>query len=280
MVALTGLMTGDKAWGMAQARQGSLLLDPVESSLLYLQLEADLKQKMMSGVYPVGERIPTELELCDEYGVSRITVRRAIQDLVEDGMLKKLRGRGTFVALPKHVLGMGRATQRGWSAFEGEGNPTHKEILEKTVISANEALAARLEIERGAQAYLIRRIIHEEEFPMAIDELYVAADLFPGLLDLMVGSASFYDLAEHHYGMEFGLEDLTLAVSVARNDESRLLKCPPAAPLFILRKVMRRSDGRPMHYSKTVLRGDRVSYHFQVDRDGKVRNDGREFTLS
>ena len=263
-----------------QTRRGELLLDPEESSLLYMQLEASLKQKMISGEYAVGERIPTELELCEEYGVSRITVRRAVQDLVEDGMLKKLRGRGTFVAVPKHVLGMGRATDRGWSAFEGEGNPTHKEILEKEKISANEALAAKLEIPVGSAAYLIRRLIHEEEFPMAIDELFVSAEMFPGLLDLLVGSASFYTLAEQHYGFAFGLEDLTLAVSSARADEARLLKCPPSAPLFILRKIMQCSDGRPMHYSKTVLRGDRVTYHFRVDRDGKVRNDGREFTLS
>ena len=277
---MTKRVNRDISWDTDQVRRGSLLLDPEESSLLYLQLEADLKQKMISGEYPVGERIPTELELCEEYGVSRITVRRAVQDLVEDGMLKKLRGRGTFVAVPKHVLGMGRATERGWSAFEGEGNPTHKEILEKTSLSANDTLAEKLGISRGEEAYLIRRIIHEEEFPMAIDELFVPAKMFPGLLDLMTDSASFYNLAEHHYGLAFGLEDLTLAVSVARNDEARLLKCPPAAPLFILRKVMRCADGRPMHYSKTVLRGDRVSYHFQVDRDGRVRNDGREFTLS
>ena len=270
----------DITWDTVQARRGELLLDPEESSLLYLQLEASLKQKIVTGEYEVGERIPTELEMCKEYGVSRITVRRAVQDLVEEGMLKKLRGRGTFVAVPKHVLGMQRATERGWSAFEGESNPTHKEVLEKVTLSANETLAEKLGIEVGAEAYLIRRLIHEEEFPMAIDELFVSAEMFPGLLDLMNDSASFYDLAEHRYGLSFGLEDLTLSVSSARGDESRVLKCPPAAPLFILRKVMWTSDGRPMHYSKTILRGDRVSYHFRVDRDGKVRNDGREFTLS
>ena len=130
----------DITWDTVQARRGELLLDPEESSLLYLQLEVSLKQKIVTGEYAVGERIPTELEMCEEYGVSRITVRRAVQDLVEEGMLKKLRGRGTFVAVPKHVLGMQRATERGWSAFEGESNPTHKEVLEKVALSANETL--------------------------------------------------------------------------------------------------------------------------------------------
>lgn len=82
-----GVLTEDSDIVMTQRKD--LVLDSYTNGLLYLQLETELKQKMLVGEYAVGERIPTEPELCEEYGVSRITVRRAVQDLVDEGLLKK-----------------------------------------------------------------------------------------------------------------------------------------------------------------------------------------------
>lgn len=89
-----GVLTEDSDIVMTQRKD--LVLDSYTNGLLYLQLETELKQKMLVGEYAVGERIPTEPELCEEYGVSRITVRRAVQDLVDEGLLKKSAGTWHF----------------------------------------------------------------------------------------------------------------------------------------------------------------------------------------
>ncbi|ERI05484.1 GntR family transcriptional regulator [Atopobium sp. oral taxon 810] len=249
------------------------IVDTSSGGLLYLALESDIRQKVLSGEYAVGDHIPTESELCNQYGVSRITVRRAVQNLVEDGVLKKIRGRGTFVMVPKHVIKVTSIEGAGWKS-------NHHDVYERALVPASASIAASLQVAEGEGVQFIRRLIREEDFPIAIDELYVSPTICPGLLDLMHDDVSFYSLVDKHYHLAFGIEDLTIDTSIARSDEAQLLKCAVGAPLFILRKVMWCADGKPMHFSKSIVRGDRVSYHFRVNRDGSIVNDGREFTLS
>lgn len=271
---------------MNSIRQGheqearSHTFDSNTNGLLYLQLETELKQAILDGKYGVGERIPTEQELCDMFGMSRITVRRAVQDLVEEGLLNKVRGRGTFVAVPKHILGAQPAPERGFGDMSSTGKRTVHKVLEKSVEHADTDLGKLLGIAPGSEVYYIRRLILEENFPMAIDNLFVSAKRFPDLPDLLHDDTSFYELVDEHYQYKFGMESLTLDASTARGDEGTLLRCPVGSPLFILRKKMYCANGVPMHYSKSIVRADRISYHFEVDRDGHVVNQGKEFSLT
>ena len=262
------------------AQRKDLVLDSYTNGLLYLQLETELKQKMLTGEYAVGERIPTEPELCDEYGVSRITVRRAVQDLVDEGLLKKVRGRGTFVAVPKYVMNVGSREDRSFEDLTRQGMETSYEIVESKEVPANASVAYELGVDAGEPLLYFRRLVMEGEVPMAIDDLFVTKAEFPGLGDLMDEATSFYSIVENNYGYRFGSEDLTLEASTTRNDEARLLRCTVGAPLFVLRKRVTRTDGRPMHYSKSVIRADRISYRFRVNYGGSVPSDRDGFLFS
>lgn len=261
-------------------RQKRHTFDSNTNGLLYLQLETELKQAILDGKYGVGERIPTEQELCQSFGMSRITVRRAVQDLVEEGLLSKVQGRGTFVAVPKHVLGSTESLGRGFGGTDPDDHGTHRLIIEKSAEHADKELAGILGISTGDDIFYIRRLIIEEDYPMAIDNLFVAAAMFPDLPDLLLDDISFYRLIDEHYQYEFGDESLTLDASTARGDEGQLLQCPTGSPLFILRKSMARADGKILHYSKSIIRADRVSYHFDVNRDGRIINRGKDFALT
>lgn len=255
------------------ARQKDLVLDSYTNGLLYLQLETELKQKMLSGEYAVGERIPTEPELCEEYGVSRITVRRAVQDLVDEGLLKKVRGRGTFVAVPKYVVGIGSEEDRGFENLSRQGMQVSYEILDAREMPAGGSIACRLGIDSEEPVVYARRLVMEGDVPMAIDDLFVPARDFPGIIDLIKQGSSFYSIVKNVYGYSFGNEDLTLDASMTRGDEAAVLRCTVGAPLFVLRKRVLRSDGRPMHYSKSVIRADRISYRFRITHDGAPADD-------
>ena len=254
--------------------------DSNTNGLLYLQLETELKQAILDGKYGVGERIPTEQELCQSFGMSRITVRRAVQDLVEEGLLSKVQGRGTFVAVPKHVLGSSESSDRGFGRLEPGDHGIHRVVLEKSTERADKDLAAILGIQQGEEVFFIRRLIIEEDYPMAIDNLFVSSAMFPDLPDFLLDDVSFYRLIDEHYRYEFGDESLTLDASTARGDEGQLLQYPTGSPLFILRKSMACADGRILHYSKSIIRADRVSYHFDVNRDGRIINRGKDFALT
>lgn len=249
------------------AKQKDLVLDSYTNGLLYLQVEAELKQKMLSGVYAVGERIPTEPELCKEYGVSRITVRRAVQDLVDEGLLTKVRGRGTFVAVPKYVVGVGPDENRGFENLSRQGMQTSYELLSAEEVPATGSTAHWLDIKPEEPVIHIRRLVMEGDVPMAIDDLYAPSDDFPGLIELIGQGASFYSVLKSVYGYRVGTDEMTLDASTTRHDEASLLRCTVGAPLFVLRKRVLRTDGRPLHYSKSVIRADRVSYSFRIVRD-------------
>lgn len=249
------------------------MLEGDQGELLYFQLESDLRQKMFSGEYGIGTRIPTEMELCQKYGVSRITVRRAIQDLVEEGVLERLRGHGTYVSVPKHVIGQSAACKRGFSSFADEGTPTSRIVLEKGMVNADASVSSWLGIPLGSKVQRIKRVILEDDFPMAIDEFCATDEMLPGFLSLMHDDVSAYELMENHYHVEFGMEDLSIDASTARDDEARVLKCVTGSPLFVLRKIVQNAVGETLHYSKSVIRGDRVTYHFSVNREGTVANE-------
>lgn len=274
-----GVLTEDSDIVMTQRKD--LVLDSYTNGLLYLQLETELKQKMLVGEYAVGERIPTEPELCEEYGVSRITVRRAVQDLVDEGLLKKVRGRGTFVAVPKYVVGVGTDIAHGFHELSMQGGmEAGYEIVEAKEIPASGSVRERLQLDKGETTYYVRRLILEGDVPLAIDDLYVSSAKFPGLLDRLDNKTPFYDLVQSIYKYSFGSEDVSLDASTTRNDEAKLLKCSVGAPLFILRKTIAQSDGSPLHYSKSVIRADRISYHFQVDCDGKIEGLNDQFMVA
>ena len=273
-----GVLTEDSDIVMTQRKD--LVLDSYTNGLLYLQLETELKQKMLVGEYAVGERIPTEPELCEEYGVSRITVRRAVQDLVDEGLLKKVRGRGTFVAVPKYVVGVGTDISHGFHELNMQGGmETGYEIIEAKEISASGSVRERLHLNNDETAFYVRRLILEGDVPFAIDDLYVSSAKFPGLLERLDDKTPFYDLVQSTYKYSFGSEDVSLDASTTRNDEAKLLKCSVGAPLFILRKTIAQADGSPLHYSKSIIRADRISYHFQVDRDGKNEGLNDQFII-
>lgn len=242
----------------------------VQDQPLYLKVENELRHKIATNEYPVNTKIPSEEELCEAYGVSRITVRRAIQDLVEVGLLRKRRGLGTFVEVPKNVVSPGERSG-GFSAYMLDtGHHSPRKILGKQALIATAQLAERLHISEGDPVLNVRRLMLEDDVPVAIDSLYVAEERFPELLDKLVGDASFYSILERDYGVVLGGSDMLLDVSTARSDEAHILGCITGAPLFILRKVKLDAGGDPVHYSKTVIRGDRVTYHFKVGRDGSM----------
>ena len=239
-----------------------------QPDLLYAQIEHEIRQRIISGELSVGEKIPTELELCEKHSVSRITVRRAIQNLVDEGSLYRLRGRGTFVSAPKREIRKGTKSHFGYHAFS-ENGPTPCRIIEKCLIEADEKLARKLCIDVREEVQLVKRLMFEDNLPIGIDEVYVPVSVIPDFLDTVHEDVHLYELLENHYAIQVGVEELKIDVAIAREDEAKLLSCINGAPLFLLNKTMRSKDGTLVHYSRSLLRGDRASFVFSI-QDGRI----------
>ena len=125
------------------------MADEPQTEFLYSNIENDLRQKILSGEFGPGERLPTEAELCEQYGVSRITVRRAIKNLVDDDMLRRYRGKGTFVRPKLHELDANLQNNLGFTGLTSLGGKANRHIIEAKRIPASATVAAKLGIPQG-----------------------------------------------------------------------------------------------------------------------------------
>lgn len=208
-----------------------------------------------------GTAIPPERELCERFGVSRMTLRRAVDDLVAQGLLERQHGRGTFVVKPKIAQPL---TMTSFSEdMRRRGFEPGSRTLALDQTSAGARLARPLEVSPAEPVLRVRRLRLADQAPMAIETLYVREALVPGLSRADLDSASFYELLRERYGVEIASGFQTIEPTVTSDEESALLGVPLHSPAFLFERITRRQSGEVVEYVRSIYRGDR--YQLQVE---------------
>lgn len=242
------------------------MLTQTSARPLYEQLKQTLIGKILDGSYAFGERLPGELSLVETYGISRITVRRALSELVEEGYLSSQQGRGTFVSY-RHVKRQLRSFG-GFSESSNDGvKSKYSRVLSKEVEGAEIEVADKLGIEPGAKVIHLRRLMSDSQIPYMIDDAYFIESMYPGLGDLLVDNISTFGIMQKKYGIIFAKAYKTLGVIRAGPEHAEFLKCVPGDPLFSITKVIYDPLDVPVHYSHYLVLGDRCVYSLMVSGD-------------
>lgn len=225
----------------------------------YHQVEEWVREQIASGAWAPGSLIPSEPELCRRFGVSRITVRKAMGNLVQDGQVRVVQGRGTFVAAPKMAE---RFIQRAFGIyedFERRGISLTTRVLRQEVAAASGEIADRLRLEVGEQVHVIERLRSVGDEKMLISTTYIPYQLCPELAREDLTRGSLYRLLRTRYGLAITRGERRLEAVAAGQHEARLLDVALATPLLQLDSVAYRRDGRPFEYSITLHRGDKAA---------------------
>lgn len=237
-----------------------------ESSIsLYEQLKLLIKKDIVDKVYKPGEKMPSETELGERYGVSRITVRRAVKELSNEGLLTCKQGKGTFVNHPKirsQILDLGGFIETAVSP----GSRTTR-VLSKTIVEANEQIAGCLNIQAGTELLQVKRLLLEDDFPMVIDIAYFPLDIFPDIIYKISDNVSTFKIMREEYGIVMKKAYKEFSVEISNLEQSKLLDCPPGEPLFAISKVIYDADGRPVHLSNFYALSSRITYSITVEED-------------
>ncbi|HHY14891.1 MAG TPA: GntR family transcriptional regulator [Firmicutes bacterium] len=240
------------------------MLDSQSPTSLYEQVKLLVKQDIMDGVYADGERIPTEPELCDMYGVSRVTVRRALRELSQEGFLQIRHGRGTFAQLPRmdiKVLEMG-----GFSEYaQKHHHPLEKKVLEKKMVAAPQQVADALKIPKGTEVLKLKRLIVEQGKPLSVDTAYFAPDVFRGIAELITDDVSTFEIIANDYEVEMQRAYKEFEVVLATPKLAVLLGCPMGDPLFLVTKTIYATDEKPIHYSFYYILASKAKYSLVVN---------------
>lgn len=235
-------------------------LDRNSSKPLYLQIYEVLSDLLDSGKLNPGDQFPTELELAEHYEVARITVRRAISDMVREGRLTRLAGKGTFVAKPKidrYLVDISSFTRR----LGDLGLQANALVLEHQIIPATPRIANDLEIAVKAPVFKLIRLRYSNGDPVAIETSFLSVGRFPGIDQFDFNTHSLYETLRLEYGIAPQTARRSLELTIANKWEADQLRITKASPLFLLRAQVKGTEF-PIEFVKTLLRGDR--FRFQI----------------
>lgn len=243
------------------------LLDRNTTTPLYRQIRDLLLEELQGGAIAPGGRIPSEAELGARYGVSRITVKQAIQALVHEGLLYRRQGKGTFVSRPRVPHDLNRITSFSQQMVSRGLHPTTR-LLEAEIIAARGRVREALAVPGGTLVTKLRRLRLADGEPMGVQTAYIPVELCPDLIDALPKDASLYHLLKEKYRLSpvKALENYTAIVLDAH--EARLLDVPEESPALAAERISYLPDNRALEYVVSILRADR--YTLQVELQGEA----------
>ena len=220
----------------------------------------------------VGQAIPSERRLCEQLGVSRLTLRAALDDLVREGHLTRRHGSGTFVSRPKIAQPL---TLTSFSEdMRRRGMVPGSRTLELEVMPAGARLGRRLQLSPEEPVLRVKRLRLADGEPMALEVLHVPAALVPGLSQADLENRSFYELMEERYGVAISSATQTIEPTVTSAEESAALGVPLHSPVFLFERTTLTVSGRPMEFVRSFYRGDRYQLVTELTpsrtRNGRV----------
>jgi GntR family transcriptional regulator len=231
----------------------------------YIRLLGELVRQLERGEFRPGDPFPSEAELCERYGVSRTTVRRALLELMREGRLYRPtpRGRLHVVRTPvnQHLL---RFVGFFTEDLLAMGLRHEAQVLAAETVSAEGAPSA-LGLRPPATAYLVTRLHRAEGTPMALQHSYLPSDLFPDLLaqDLR---GSLLELIERHYRRRLVRAVQTLRARLPSRSEQLLLELSPSLPVLVIHRINYDEEDRPVESLESVLPSDRYTLTMELTR--------------
>jgi len=228
----------------------------------YYQLKEALRE-LIANAQP-DQLIPSEAELCDAYQISRTTVRKALNDLLHEGLLYTVQGKGTFVSNQK-LRSFWAQTTRGFAEEMAQrGYQLTTRVLSLITLSASDTVASSLDIQPGEQVYQIVRQRFLDQQPFDLVTTYLPADLCPGLEQEDFSHLSLYTLLQTRYHIRLASGIRLVESDLCTPQESDLLRVPAGSPILVVRSVLRDDRGRPVEYGIDRQRGDRAQVEIDV----------------
>lgn len=225
---------------------------------LHVQLTNALGEQIATGTLPPHTKLPSERELCEEYGVSRTTVRKALSEMAHNGMVYTSMGKGTYVAESglheelRPLVSFTEDTRR-------RGLVASSKILDACIIPADDQLAVQLQLPRGAEVVRLHRLRLADDVPIAIQYTCVSHHLCPNILDFDLSQHSLYQIMRTYYGLDLAIAETKISAALATPQEAELLGMTLPAAVLISQQTTQLADETVIEFTRSVFRGDRYT---------------------
>lgn len=240
-------------------------MDEKKAEYLYGRLKQDLIRKIDANEYLPGDRLPSENDLVKQYGVGRNTAKHALDDLVREGYVRRIQGKGTFVEntrIEQPLRGVCSLSE----LFRANNRESFNKVICFEKIQPLPKVRAALRLEQGESAIRICRLRYADKVPVIINETYLSYERFKNLLKYDLEIISLYDYLlkkEHIWAVRV---EETLSICGLYPEEAELLEQKSGTPAFLLRAVSYDNGGRPFEMVKSIYRGDKFQFSISLQK--------------
>ena len=232
---------------------------------LYSQIREALAKEIQD-FFKSGDSLPPENDLAQRFGVNRHTLRRAIDELVADGLVERRHGRGVFVLEPAINYTISNRT-RFTQTLQSQGKATESRILRKQVIPARESIASRLKITQGDSVAFLETLRRVENKPFCIISHFLPFNTFPEIIENYIGG-SLHGFLKKHYGVEISRSESLISAILPNVDDASLLNMPRQTPVLRVKSINLDTNSlNPVEYAVTRFRGDATQLAVKPDPD-------------
>ncbi|MBM7539903.1 GntR family transcriptional regulator [Amphibacillus cookii] len=233
---------------------------------IYYQLEEIIKQKMQSEELQPGDLLPSEREYAEAYHISRMTVRQAINNMVNAGLLYRQKGRGTFVAEQKFEQDLSGLTSFSEDMKKRNLNPSNQ-LISIQLINNIPLINDRLNLNTDDFIYEIKRLRLANEEPIALETIYTPEKIV-GEIDQAHVTKSFYDYIENQLNLKIKHGIQTIEAALANKDEIKYLNIKKGDPILLMQRTsfLIGQEGTPIEYVKSAYRADKYKFNMQMKR--------------
>lgn len=227
---------------------------------LYEQIKEYILLNIQSGAFPPDGKIPSEREMSEQFGVSRMTVTKAIQDLVREGLLYSQVGKGTFVSgrlIDQQLESLTSFTEE----MSKRGQHPASRVLKAVVLPASEEIAPHLDILPGVEVAMLKRVRLADEQPIALETCYLLAGMCPGILDKHdFARESLYSVLRTEYNLLMAYAEQTIEARQSTETEAEALEMETGCPILHITRITYNEADRPIEYVRSAYRGDRYKF--------------------
>lgn len=244
------------------------MLNKYSNIPLYSQLKELILEKINSGEYSEDSKIPSELEYCEMYDISRPTVRQAITELTNGGILYKVKGRGTFVAKSKSLFDIKRYTGFTDSILDSH-EPGKKNIISMKMIPNPETKKVEEAfsnihsiIQKSGLFKLVYTSLHDDDV-MSLSISFIPVEMFPNLIDDIKSMKPSYDIFKGKYALVPFKTKSMLEVVYTDQADARYLHVQPGQPLIKIENTLYSKSGQPVEFILSKYRADKCRLSFE-----------------
>jgi len=238
---------------------------------LYVRIQEYIAELILSGKLTPETKIQSEREFSEELGVSRMTVRRALTELVSEGLLERRHGSGTYVAKPR-VTYESNELINYIQAMEQRNIASASQLLEFDEIAASRRLAEQLDVEIGDSLYRVVMLRFANRVPVILERVFFPCSRCPNLEEWDLEKTSLFDLLVNVYGADLARVSQTVEAIAANETIAQQLRVSEGFPLLKLdRTIYNATNNKPIEYSQDYFRCDYARIHMDIELYGLLK---------